>query len=55
MGGGTNNDRDVGQSDDKDVGKDSGMDAGDYSHKGTAKREDASDVLTGVKRELDYD
>ncbi len=53
-GSGTNNDRDVDECNDggdKDVGRDTG----NNSHKDTAKSEDASDVLTGVKRELDYD
>ncbi len=50
-GSGKDNDRYVGKSGDKDIGKDTG----NNSHKDTAKSEDASDVLTGVKRELDYD
>ncbi len=54
-GSGKEIDRDVGQRGDKDVGKYLGKDTDSNNHKDTAKSEDASDVLTGVKGGLDYD
>ncbi len=53
-GSGKESDTDVGQSGDKDVGMDLRKDTDNKNYTHTAKSEDVSDVLTGVKSGLDY-